>query len=128
MEAGVALRVREALDTVAHHKTHGAGVEVGPHALGSKFALGRQEIVSDAVERLVPADRRELSASLGTDAAKRLSKPIRVMNSLPIAGDLRAHDAGRIGLTARPVDPANALAPDHLDVKGANRGAVVRTD
>jgi hypothetical protein len=26
------------------------------------------------------------------------------------------------------VDPANARAPDHLDVKGANRRAVVGTD
>src|SRR5262249_245723 len=35
MEAGIALRMREALNSVAHHETHRAGVEVGPHALGS---------------------------------------------------------------------------------------------
>ena len=120
--------MREALDSVAHHKTHRAGVEVRPHAFGSEFALDRQEIVSDAVERLVPTDRRKLPASLGTDAAKRLGEPIRVMDSLPIASDLGAHDAGRVGLVARPVDAADALAPDHLDVERANRGAVVRTD
>ena len=128
MEAGIALRVREALDPVAHHETHRAGVEVWPHAFGSKFALDRQEIVRDAVERLVPTDRRKLPASLGADAAKRLSEPIRVMDALPIASDLGADDAGRVGLVARAVDAADALAPDHLDVESANRGAVVRTD
>ena len=128
MEAGIALGVREALDSIAHHETHRAGVEVGPHAFGSEFALDREKIVSDAVERLVPTDRRELPASLGTDAAKRLSEPIRVMDALPIASDLGADDAGRIGLVARPVDAADALSADHLDVESANRGAVVRTD
>ena len=83
VEAGIALGVREALDSVAHHETHRAGVEVGPHAFGSELALDRQEIVGDAVERLVPADRRKLPASLGTDAAKRLSQPIRDDGSAP---------------------------------------------
>ena len=126
--ARIALGVREALDSIAHHETHRAGVEVWPNALGAELALDRQEIVSDAVERLVPTDRRELPASLGTDAAKRLGEAIRVMDALPIARDLGADDAGCVGLVARPMDAADALAADHLDVESANRRAVVRTD
>jgi hypothetical protein len=56
MEAGIALRVREALDSVAHHKAHRAGVEVGPDAFGSEFALDGEEILGNAVERLVPTE------------------------------------------------------------------------
>ena len=63
VEAGIALGVREALDSVAHHETHRARVKVWPHAFGSELALDRKEIVSDAVERLVPRDRFELPAS-----------------------------------------------------------------
>ena len=118
----------EALDSVAHHETHRAGVEVRPHAFGSEFALDRQEVVGDAVERLVPTDRCELPASLGANASKRLGQPIRVMDALPVASDLGADDAGRVGLVARAVDAADALAANHLDVESANRGAVVRTD
>ena len=39
MVAGIALGVGEALDSVAHHESHRAGVEVRPHAFGSQFAL-----------------------------------------------------------------------------------------
>jgi hypothetical protein len=51
-----------------------------------------------------------------------------VMDALPIASDLGTYDAGGVGLIARAVDAADALAPDHLDVESAYRGAVVRTD
>src|SRR5271155_2387492 len=120
--------MREALDSVAHHEAHRAGVKVRPHALGSKFALDRQEVIGDAVERLVPTDRYELAASLGANASKRLGQPIWVMDALPIASDLGADDAGCVGLIPRAVDAADALAPNHLDVESTNRGAVVRTD
>ena len=120
--------MREALDSVTHHETHRARVKVWPHAFGSELALDRQELVSDAVERLVPRDRLELPASLGSDAAKRLGQPIRVMDALPVSSDLGADDAGGVGLIARAVDSADALSADHLDVESADRRAVVRTD
>ena len=120
--------MREALDSIAHHKTHRAGVEIRPHAFGSDLALDRKEIVSDAIERLVPSDRLKLPASLGTDPAQRLGEPVRMMDPLPIAGDLGADDARGVALVSRPMDAADALVPDNLDVESANRGAVVRTD
>src|SRR5580692_3933092 len=120
--------MREALDSVAHHEAHRAGVKVRPHALGSEFALDRQEVIGDAVERLVPTNRCELAASLRANASKRLGQPIRVMDALVVTSDLGADDAGRIGLVARAVDTADPLAANHLDVERANRGAVVRTD
>src|ERR1700677_407770 len=128
VEARVALGVGEALDSIAHHETHRARVKVRPHALGSEFALDRQEVVSDPVERLLPTNRCELVASLGANASKRLGQPIRVMDALPIASDFGADDAGCVGLIPRAMDAADALAPDHLDVESTNRGAVVRTD
>src|SRR5271169_4688590 len=39
VEAGIAFRVREAFDSVAHHETHRAGVEVRPDAFGPQLAL-----------------------------------------------------------------------------------------
>jgi hypothetical protein len=128
METRIAFGVREALDPVAHHETHRAGVEIWPHAFGAEFPLDGQETLSNAVQRFVPTDRRELPASLGANAPKRLSEPIRVMDALPIAGDLRADDARGVGLVARAVDSADPLAANHLDVESANGRAVVRTD
>jgi hypothetical protein len=128
VEAGIAFRVREAFDSVAHHETHRAGVEVRPDAFGPEFALDRQEIIGDAVERLIPTDWRELAASLRAYTAQRLGKPIRVMNSLPIAGDLGADYTGRICLITRAVDTADTLSADHLDVQSAYGRAVVWTD
>ena len=118
----------EALDSVAHHEAHRSGVEVWPYALRSELALDGQKIVRDAVERFVPPDRRKLPASLGADATKRLSEPIRMMDALPIPSHLGADDPRRIGLVARPVDAADTLSADHLDVESANRGTVVRAD
>src|SRR4029077_3211157 len=123
-----ALGVREALDSIAHHETHRPGVKVWPHAFGAEFRLGGQETVSNPAERLIPADWLKLPASLGTDAAKRPSKPIRVVDALPVARNLGADNAGGIGLVARAVDAADPLALDHLDVESANRGTVVWAD
>ena len=128
VETGIAFGVREALNSVAHHETHRAGVEVWPHGFGSEFALDGQEIVSNAVKRLIPTDRRELPAALGADALERLGQPIRVVDTLVVTSDLRADDAGRVGLFARAMDTADALAANHLDVERANRRAVVRAD
>ena len=120
--------MREAFNSVAHHETHRAGVEVRPDAFGPELALDRQKILGDAVERLVPTDWRKLAASLRADTAQGLGKPIRMMNSLPIAGDFGADYTGRICLIARAVDAADTLSADHLDVESAYRRAVVRTD
>ena len=118
----------EALDSVAHHEAHRSGVEVWPYALRSELALDGQKIVRDTVERFVPPDRRKLTASLGADATKRLSEPIRMMYALPIPSHLGADDPRRICLVARPVDAADTFSADHLDVESANRGTVVRAD
>ena len=120
--------MREALDSVAHHKTHCARVKVRPHALRPEFALDRQEVVGDAVERLVPTGRCELAAPLRANASKRLGQPIGVVDALVVTSDFGADDAGCVGLIPRAMDPADALAPNHLDVESTNRGAVVRTD
>src|SRR4029434_7026147 len=37
VEAGVFLHMREAIDAVAHHQTHGAGIVVRPDRLGAEI-------------------------------------------------------------------------------------------
>ena len=53
-EAGIFLGVAQAMDAVALHIAHGAGVKVGPDRLGAVFAFGAVEFFRDDVERIVP--------------------------------------------------------------------------
>ena len=40
--------------------------------------------------------------------------------ALRVASDLRAHNAGGVGLVARAVDTADPLSANHLDIESAN--------
>jgi hypothetical protein len=72
LESGVALRVGEALDPVALHEAHGAGVPVGPDGLAPEPLLGPQQPFRDLVERLLPADPLELAGTFRAEAAQRV--------------------------------------------------------
>ena len=124
-EARVALDVGEALDPVAHHQPHRAGVEVRPDAFGAEAALGVEEALGDAVERLVPADRRELAGALRPDAHERPGQAVGMMDALGVARDLGADDARGVALLFSAAHAPDALAVDHLDVERAGRRAVV---
>jgi len=54
VEPGIFLDMGEAVDAVAHHQTHGAGVIIRPHRLGAELALGLIEPRRDLVQRIVP--------------------------------------------------------------------------
>ena len=119
--------MREAIDAVAHHEAHRAGIVIGPDRLRAELALGRIEARGDLVERLVPGDARELAGALRPGAAHRIEQPLGMMDALGVARDLGADDAGRVGLLFRAADPADGAAVDHLDVERAGRRAVMRT-
>ncbi len=63
VEAGIFLHMRKAVDAVAHHQPHGAGIVIRPNRFSPELALGRVEPIGDLVERLVPGNPRELARS-----------------------------------------------------------------
>ena len=127
VEAGIFLHMGKAVDAVAHHQAHGAGVVIGPDRLGAEFALGRVEPRGDLVQRIVPRNPRELAGAFRAGAAQRMRQPIRMMNALGVARDLGANDAGGIGLQPGAAHPADRGTIDHLDIERAGRRAIVRT-
>jgi hypothetical protein len=54
VEAGIFLHMREAVDAVAHHEAHGAGIIIRPDGLRAELAFGLIEPIGDLVQRLVP--------------------------------------------------------------------------
>ncbi len=102
IEARVFLDVAQPVDPVALHAAHRAGVEIGPDAFGAELPLRLEEGLRRQVERLVPGDPLELAGALGTDALQRMQQPLRMVDALGIARDLRADDAGGVAVRLRP--------------------------
>ena len=127
VEAGIFLHMRQAVDAVAHHQPHGAGVVIRPNRFSSELALGGIEATGDLVERFVPGDPRELAGTLRPGTAQRMQQPVRVMDPLGVTGDLGADDAGGVGLQLGAAHPADGGTVDHLDVECAGRRAIMRT-
>lgn len=50
------------------------------------------------------------------------------MDAFGVTRDLRADDAGRVGIALGPMHPADAFALKHLDIKGTGGGAIVGAD
>ena len=113
-EAGIALDVGQALEPVAHHEAHRAGIEIGPDAFGSVLALGLEECFGDAVERFVPGDRARTARSLSDrragaagsagpdDGCARRSAPLS-RTRLPACRDGRPrHARARSGFRRSP--------------------------
>ena len=107
VEAGIFLHMGKAVDAVAHHQAHGAGVVIRPDRLGAEFALGRVEPRGDLVQRFVPRNPRELAGALRAGPAHRMQQPVGMMNALGVARDLGADDAGGIGLQLGAAHPAD---------------------
>ena len=102
--------MRKAVDAVAHHQAHRAGVVIGPDRLRAELALGRVEAIGDLVQRLVPRNPRELPGAFRAGAAQRMHQPIRMMDALGVARDLGADHAGGIGLQLGAAHPADGGA------------------
>ncbi len=98
IETRIFLHMGEAVDAVAHHHAHGAGIVIGPDRLRAEFALGGIEASRDLVERIVPGNPRELARSLGADTEHRIGQPVRMMDALGVARDLGANHPCGVGL------------------------------
>src|SRR5690554_5703278 len=117
--AGITLGGAQAINAVALHLAQGAGVEIGPDCFGAVLGLDLGEAGGDFVERVIPGDRRELTAAFGAGAAQRLGQSIGVVHPLGIAGDLFADDAGGIGVILSAAYPANGAIIENVDVERA---------
>ena len=100
-EAGIFLGMAQAMDAVAHDIAHRAGIVVRPHRFGAVRLLGAQELLGDDIERVVPRDRRELTAAFGAGAAQRMLQAVGMMDALGVTRDLGADHAGGIGIVLR---------------------------
>ncbi len=127
VKAGVLLHMAQAVDAVAHDEAHRAGVVVGPDRLAAVFRFRREEFLRDEVERVIPRDRRELARSLRPLADERMQQPVRMMDALGVARDLRADHARRVEIVLGAAHAADRAAVEHLHFERAGGRAIVRT-
>ena len=118
----------QAVDAVAHHEAHGAGVIIGPDRLGTVSALRVIEILRDEIERVVPGDFRKIAGPLRARAAQRAQQPVGVMHPLGVARDLGADHAERVVVVLGPAYAPDGALVEHLDFERAGRWAIVRAD
>ena len=121
----VAHDVAQAVDPVALHQAHGAGVVVGPDRLAAVRLRGADEGIGDQVERIVPADGSEFAGALLAGALQRLREAPRVVHALGIARDLGADHARGVVVLPRASDGADPVRREPLDLQRAGRRAVV---
>jgi hypothetical protein len=126
--AGIAHDMPQPVDAVALHEAHGAGEIIWPHRGRAMRDCGVGERCGDAVERLIPANSSKIPAALGAGAQQRMGQPVRVMDAIGVAGDLRADHPLGIGVGAGAAHGADALPVDHLHLERAGRWTVMRTD
>ena len=126
VEAGIALGVAQAVDAVALHEAHRAGIIVGPDGLRAELRLRFQELLGAEVERGVPGNPLELARALGAGADHRVEQPVRMVDALGVARDLGADHAGGIVVVACAPDAADAAGVEAFDLERAGRGAIVR--
>ena len=128
VHTGIALHMAQAMDAVAHHQAHCAGVVIGPDAFRPVLRLGGEKRFRRAVERFVPRDFAELARSFRAGAHERLGQAIPVVDALGIARDFRAYDAGGIGLGCEPPHPTDAVVRENLDIERTGARAIVRAN
>jgi hypothetical protein len=120
----------QAMDAIALHPPHGAGVVMRPYRLRAVPLCRLRECFRDAVERLVPADRHEsrTADALVADAAQRRAQALRVVLALGVACDLGADDARRVGMVPAAMHAADRALILPLDIERASARAIMRTD
>ena len=118
----------QAVDAVAHHVAHGAGVEIGPDGGGAMFGLRLQHGLRRFGHGVIPGDPLEFTGALGALALQRVEQPVRMVDTLGIAGHLLADHAQRVGIVLGTPHPADGVLVQHLDFEGAGRGAIMRAD
>ena len=115
------------MDAVAHDVAHRAGIKVRPNRFGAMRLFGAGELFGDKIECVVPGDRGELAAPLGTDPAQRMLETVWMMHPLGITRDFGADDAGGVGVIFGAADATDRLVAVNLDLERAGRRTIVRT-
>ena len=106
--------VAQAIDTVALHESHGAGVKERPHRCAPQTLRRARELLGDFVERGLPRQRCEFAA-LGAFALERLGKPFGMMDALGVARNFLADHARRVRVGGGAADTADMVAVEFLD-------------
>lgn len=104
MLARVALHMAQAIDTVAHHESHSAGIKIWPDRLRTMTLFGLEEGLSDFIEGRVPAYLRKSAAAFRTGTTARNLQTVRMVDPLGIARDLAADDPRCVGVVGGSAD------------------------
>ena len=123
---GIALGVPQAVDAVAHHEAHRAGVVIGPDSFRPETPFRLHKALGDAVEGFFDRNRRELPRSLGAGPHQGLGQPVRIVDAFGIARDLGADHPGRVAVVLRPIKTPDRARVEDLHLERAGRGTVVR--
>ena len=123
----IALGVAQAMDSIAHHEAHRAGVEIRPHGVRTQALFGFQKGISDFVERGLPTDSRELPAAFRTDAPQGMQQARGVMDALGVARDFAADHTSGVGIISGAADLADVLRIEPFYFERTGRRTVMRT-
>ena len=99
----------QAMDSIAHHEAHRAGVEIRPHGVRTQALFGFQKGIGNFVEGGLPTDSRELPAAFRTGAPQGMAQARGVMDALGVARDLAADHTGSVGIIGGAADLADVL-------------------
>src|SRR5690606_4313210 len=101
------LRMTEAVDAVALHKSHRSGVIIGPDGFTAVAGFALEEGFGNLIKRIIPADLLPASAALLAGPPHWMHQTVGMMDAFGIAGDLGADDAGSIGIVGGAPDAAD---------------------
>ena len=125
---GIATHGAQALNAVAMHMAHGSGIEIGPDGLGPMLGFHREEAGGDLVQRLLPGNGLPLPCPFATNPAHGVHQAVWVVDTLGIAGDFFADDAGGVRIVLGAAHPTDAVIGENIDIERADRWTVMRTD
>ena len=117
----------QAIDAVAHHQAHSAGVIIRPDTLGAVTLLGLNEFFRDQIERVVPGDSLELARPFFSLAPQGMQEALRMMLPLGVTRDLRADHSRGVVVVFRAMHAPDRALVEQFDFERAGRWAIVRT-
>ncbi len=125
---GVLHGMTQALDIVALHQTHGAGIKIGPYRFSAVSLCGDCQFVRNVVQRLAPTDRsiRRDTDAFFAGSPEWSKQAIRMMHAFGIPRHLGANHARRVRIPLGPVDPANGVFVNAFDLQRTGTRTVMR--
>src|SRR5205823_272722 len=128
--ARIAHGVAQALDPVALHESHGAGIEIGPNGFRTVALRRAREGFGDNIERIVPGDRRKrlTPAAFLSDAPQRCGEPQRMVLAFGVTRDFGANHTGRVRIAFSAVNSPDRPLIEPLYFERAGARAIMRTN